>query len=63
MLCGVKREKRLGIEPDEGRAPPLRKALRDAGISTDPYDRSHLILEGEAAKRAAEIVKRRTKSK
>jgi DNA-binding transcriptional ArsR family regulator len=38
---------------------PMRSALLAAGIDGDPYDRSRLVLEGEAAERAAEILRRR----
>ncbi len=38
---------------------PMRAALVDAGIDSDPYDRSPLTLEGGAADRAAEILRRR----
>lgn len=38
---------------------PRRSALLAAGIHSDPYDRSPLVLEGEAADRAAEILRRR----
>jgi hypothetical protein len=39
--------------------PPMRSALLAAGIHSDPYDRTPLALEGEAAERAAEILRRR----
>jgi DNA-binding Lrp family transcriptional regulator len=42
-------------------APPSREALKAAGIETDPYDRSALRLEGEAAQRAAELLGAREK--
>jgi hypothetical protein len=42
-------------------APPLRSALLAAGIRSNPYDRSRIDLSGEAAKRAAEILRRRGK--
>jgi DNA-binding Lrp family transcriptional regulator len=42
-------------------AMPSREALRAHGIETNPYDRSPLKLEGEAAQRAAEIIRRRTR--
>lgn len=43
--------------------PPARSALLAAGIRSNPYDRSRLILEGDAAERAAEILRRRGKAK
>jgi DNA-binding transcriptional ArsR family regulator len=39
--------------------PPPGSALRAAGIHSDPYDTSPLKVEGEAAERAAEILRRR----
>jgi DNA-binding Lrp family transcriptional regulator len=44
-------------------ATPSREALRAHGIETDPYDRSPLMLEGEAAERAAEIFRRRSRGR
>lgn len=38
---------------------PMGAALRAAGISSDPYSREPSKLEGEAAERAAEILRRR----
>ncbi len=51
----------MGFVVDEP-ARPLRDALLERGIPTDPYDRSPLRLEGEAAERAAEILRRRGKA-
>lgn len=43
---------------------PMRDALLTAGIRSDPYDRSRkVVLEGDAAERAAEILRRRGKAK
>jgi hypothetical protein len=42
--------------------PTIRSALLASGIRSDPYDRSRLVLEGEAAERAAEILRRRGKA-
>jgi hypothetical protein len=39
--------------------PPPRTALLKSGIRTDPYRRPRIDLEGEAADRAAEIIRRR----
>ena len=50
-----------GLANDD--VPPTRTALLTAGIRSNPYDRSRLILEGEAAERAAEILRRRGKAK
>jgi hypothetical protein len=44
-------------DPDEATAP--REALLNAGITTDPYDTTPLRLDGDAAERAAAILKRR----
>lgn len=41
---------------------PMRAALTDAGIDSDPYDRSPVRLEGDAADRAVEILRRRGKA-
>jgi hypothetical protein len=40
-----------------GEAPRMREALLDAGIRSDPYERKRLKLEGEAARRAQEIIR------
>jgi DNA-binding MarR family transcriptional regulator len=42
---------------------PRRAALLAAGIHSDPYDRTPLVFEGEAAERAAEILRRRGRIK
>jgi DNA-binding transcriptional ArsR family regulator len=42
---------------------PPRDALKVRGVETDPYDREPLRLEGEAADRAAEILKKRNPDK
>jgi hypothetical protein len=44
-------------------ARPMRSALIAAGIGSDPYDRGDIVLEGDAAARAAEILRRRGKSR
>jgi hypothetical protein len=55
-----RRPRRYGDIYLDPRAPvPTRDALRAHGITTDPYDRSPLRLDGQAAARAAEILKRR----
>lgn len=41
---------------------PMRAALVASGIDTDPYDRTDIVLEGEGAERAAEILRRRGKA-
>jgi hypothetical protein len=51
----------IGIGSEE--AAPPRAALEENGISTNPYDTSPLRLEGDAARRAAEILMRRTQSR
>lgn len=51
------------IPIDELETPALRAALLDQDVSVDPYDRSPVVLEGKAAQHAAEIVKRRRKSR
>jgi DNA-binding MarR family transcriptional regulator len=40
---------------------PRKMALLEHGIRSDPYDRSKLVLHGEAAERAAEILRRHGK--
>ena len=40
---------------------PMRQALQDAGISSDPYSHPPREVEGDAAKRLAEILRRRGK--
>jgi DNA-binding MarR family transcriptional regulator len=52
----------LGVT-EEGDVPPPRSALLAAGIRSNPYDRSRIDLSGEAAERAAEILRRRGKVK
>lgn len=42
---------------------PMRAALIASGIDTDPYDRTDIVLEGEGAERAAEILRRRGKAR
>jgi hypothetical protein len=42
---------------------PLRNALLSKGIHSNPYDRSRVVLEGDAAARAAEILRRRGKAR
>ena len=42
-------------------AIPMRQALRDAGISSDPYAHPPREVEGEAAEHLAEILRRRGK--
>lgn len=42
---------------------PLRDALLARGIKSNPYDRSRVVVEGEAAERAAEILRRRRKAR
>ncbi|HEY2053442.1 MAG TPA: MarR family transcriptional regulator [Solirubrobacterales bacterium] len=44
-----------GLDPDQ---PRMREALLDEGIHSNPYDRSRIRLEGDAAKRAQEIIRR-----
>lgn len=46
---------------DDNDVPPLATALRKHGIRSNPHDRSRLTLEGEAAERAAEILRRHGK--
>jgi hypothetical protein len=41
---------------------PMRAALVENGIQTDPYDRTDIVLEGEGAERAARILRRRGKA-
>ncbi|SRR6266508_5119026 len=48
--------------PGAGEVSPMRHALLSAAIRTDPYDTSPTVLEGEAAERAAEILRRREKA-
>lgn len=36
--------------------------LVDDGVQTDPYDRTDIVLEGEGAERAAQILRRRGKA-
>lgn len=48
---------------EESEVPPPRSALLAAGIRSNPYDRSRIELSGEAAERAAEILRRRGKAK
>jgi hypothetical protein len=43
-------------------SPMMREALQAQGIDSDPYDTSRVVLEGESAQRAAEILKRRGKA-
>ncbi len=43
-------------------APPPRDALLSSGIRSNPYDRSRIELQGEAAERAAEVLRRRGKA-
>lgn len=40
---------------------PMRQALQDAGITSDPYSHPQREVEGEAAERLAEILRRRGK--
>jgi hypothetical protein len=49
--------------PEDRLATPTREVLREHGVVADPYDRSPLQLEGEAAERAAEILKNRRSNK
>lgn len=42
---------------------PMRAALVESGIESDPYDRADIVLEGEGAERAAEILRRRGKAR
>ena len=42
----------------ETAAPTMRDALIDVGIRSNPYDRRDLELEGKAADRAREIIRR-----
>jgi hypothetical protein len=44
-------------------AVPTRDALQAAGIWSDPYDRSPLRLEGDAAERAADILETSKKNR
>jgi DNA-binding Lrp family transcriptional regulator len=48
---------------EDSEVPPPRSALLEAGIRSNPYDRSRIDLSGEAAERAAEILRRRGKVK
>jgi DNA-binding MarR family transcriptional regulator len=48
---------------EQSDVPPPRSALLEAGIRSNPYDRSRIDLTGEAAERAAEILRRRGKVK
>lgn len=50
------------LAQDDRLATPPRTALREHGVETDPYDRSPLRLEGDAAERAADILTRRSRS-
>lgn len=43
-------------------ARPMRSALISSGIESDPYDSSDLLLEGESAERAADILGSREKA-
>lgn len=52
------RRQAIGGIGSEERAPGIREALLDSGIRTNPYETSHLKLEGEAARRAQEILRR-----
>lgn len=45
---------------DRPAAPAMRSALVAAGIQSDPYDRQQVVLEGRAADRALEVLRRRT---
>jgi len=47
---------------DEIGMPSLRSALIERGVAVDPYDRTPIDLEGEAAERAADIIQRRSVS-
>lgn len=71
----VRRGRREGDEYLDPRSPlpdtqelrrlavkPMRAALIASGIETDPYDRSDILLEGEGAERATEILRRRGKA-
>ena len=49
--------------PEDEERPAMRSALMAAGITSNPYDRSPLKLEGEAAERVAEILRRREKAR
>lgn len=51
------RTRRQAISSPFQAAPKMREALLDAGIRTNPYDRSRLKLDGEAARRAQEIIR------
>ena len=44
---------------DEEYRPELRETLLRMGITFDPYDRTPVVLDGEAAQRAEEILSRR----
>ena len=44
-----------------GEVPPMRSALLDAGIQSDPYSHPPRDVEGDAADRLAEILRRRGK--
>jgi hypothetical protein len=73
-LHGSRREGDLYVDPRapapdvviaaayDTETPPPRDALLSKGIRADPYDRSRLQLEGDAAERAAEILRRRGKA-
>lgn len=51
------RTQRAALSGDEDR-PLMREALLKGGIQTDPYDRSPLKLQDEAARLAQEIIRR-----
>ena len=71
LIYRVERNRRQGAEYVDPRhldasvflthaaRPEMRSALRSAGIDTDPYDTTPVVLEGEAAERAAELLRRR----
>jgi hypothetical protein len=74
-LLRVRRGRRAGDEYLDPRADlpdvqelrrlavkPMRAVLMASGIETDPYDRTPIVLEGEGAERAAEILRRRGKA-
>ncbi len=53
----TRRQAVAGVGP-EGEGPRMREALLDSGIQTDPYEAKPLKLEGAAARRAQEIIRR-----
>ncbi len=53
----TRRQALIGAEK-EPNGPRMREALLDEGIRSNPYDRSRLTLDGAAAKRAQEIIRR-----